>query len=80
MCTPTHLKLRNSYHKLTRFACVTLTYRISHRQENPLCSRLNRWLADSLLDGTLSLLLIKSGSAASVVGKLTAVTLSLVNM
>lgn len=37
MYTATHLELCNSYQKLTRFACVTLTYRISQRQENPVC-------------------------------------------
>lgn len=37
VCAATNLQLCNSYQKLTRFACVTLTYRISQRQENIVC-------------------------------------------
>ncbi len=33
----THLELCNSYQNLTRCACVTPAYRISQRQENPVC-------------------------------------------
>lgn len=78
MCTATHLELCNSYQKLTRFACVTLTYRISQRQENPVCPErkpvcwTGGWQAGCLMAQSL---LIKSGSAVSVVGKLPPVTL-----
>lgn len=57
----TQLKLCNSFQNLTCFVCVTLTYRISQRQENPACPDTKP------LAGYSQFLCDKSGGAISVI-------------
>lgn len=67
-------RLCNSHEKLTRFACVTLTYRISQRQENPVCPERKAaggtggWQAGCTV-GTLSRCLSNLGAPSAELGR-----------